>query len=148
MTVFEFDVQPRDAAGSGAIDRVNKALLKAVGKRMETHRITRSEIAKRLDVDKSVVSRWLRGNQNITPRTFGEILWALDFDFEVVLEDLLDGSDNTGSVHIQSVRLSGPDHKVFFQSDDSVRSSGSRRSPARFVPTSTPCTVNHKDKGN
>lgn len=99
MTAFEFDISPKDAAGVFAVDRVNESVLRAVGARLKSSKITKSEIAKRLGVDKSTVSRLLRGNQNITARSLGELLWALDFDFDLVLRDLLEQRHNHGSIH-------------------------------------------------
>ena len=136
MSYFEFDPDPKGMAGAGAVDRVNKALLLAVSKRMQSHRMTKTDIAKRLGVDKSVVSRWLRGNQNMTPRTFGEILWALDFDFKIALEDLMETGDNTVSVHSENPKSQSMPHTTLYKQIGNSTSSGSRQTQAKFVPNS------------
>lgn len=47
--------------------------------RMEEMGITQSELAKRLDMDESQVSRIIRGKRNITLKTLAKIEIALDF---------------------------------------------------------------------
>ncbi|MGY6704902.1 helix-turn-helix domain-containing protein [Roseinatronobacter sp.] len=94
MTKFEVAIDPKDAAGAVAIDRIHQALLKALAVRMKTDKITRSDIAHRLGIDSSVVSNCFEGNQNISARMVGEILWALDYDFEIVLHDVKEGPNS------------------------------------------------------
>jgi|GEM_PF-2815488 len=91
MTTFEVTIDPKDAAGAVAVDKINQALLKALAVRMKTDKITRSDIAHRLGIDSSVLANCFKGNQNISARMVGEILWALGFDFDVVLHDATEG---------------------------------------------------------
>lgn len=97
MKTFEFAVSEKEFNGAKGITRVNKFILRLLAKRMKEQKITRKELAARLQLDKSTVSRMLRGNQNLTSRTIGEICGALDFEFDLVERDLLyEGRNHTG----------------------------------------------------
>lgn len=88
MPVFSLDISPVEADGADAIDAVNRRLLHLVNGRIRDKKTTKTEIAKRLGVNKSTVSRMLRGNQNLTIRTLGELLGAIDYSLtDIVAED-------------------------------------------------------------
>ncbi len=89
MELFDLGVSERDAAGGDAIDTINRAVINALVQRIKERSMTKSGLAKKLECNRAAVSRLLRGNQNLTARTIGEILWALDFDLASLnLKDL------------------------------------------------------------
>ena len=88
MSAFELDLDPKSSAGADSIDLVNRRVLAALRTRLRERKITQKELAAKLGIDKSTISRLLRGNQNITARTLGELFWALDFAYDISLLDL------------------------------------------------------------
>jgi hypothetical protein len=50
---------------------------------MELRKVTNAGLSRKLDKDPGYVSRTLAGKMNLTLRTMGDILWALDSSFEV-----------------------------------------------------------------
>lgn len=108
MTTFEFEVTRKDQDGAEAIFKVNKFLLTLLAKRMTDQNMTRSKLAEKLEVDKSTISKILRGSQNVTVRTLGEICGALDFDFDLVARDLLPNAGNNGDLRTRKPRLETP----------------------------------------
>lgn len=73
-----FSITPKERDGSAAVHSFNKVLVSELLAALRAQDISRAELADRLGVDKSYVSRLLKGNSNPTPRTLGEILGALD----------------------------------------------------------------------
>lgn len=118
MTTFNFDVSKKEQDGSDAIFKVNRWLLKLFAKRMRDEGMNRKKLADLLEVDKSTVSRLLRGNQNLTSRSIGEICGALGFDFDLVEQDLHCPKRN----HIVTVFISNsaPDAQPPFPSGASI----------------------------
>ena len=88
MTTFEFDLSQKEMDGADAIYKVNNFILSLLAQRMKEQGMTKKKLADILEVDKSTISRMLRGNQNLTARSLGEICGALDFDFSLVAKDL------------------------------------------------------------
>lgn len=88
MTTFDFDLSKKELDGASAIFKFQSFLLHLLGQRMKEDGMTRKDLAAILELDKSTVSKMLRTNQNLTERTFGEIVGALDFDFDLVPKDL------------------------------------------------------------
>lgn len=66
------------------IAKVGKAITIAALDERQNSGITQQSIANKLNVNRSVINRWLRGGANLTLRTLAEIAWALGF--EIVFE--------------------------------------------------------------
>jgi transcriptional regulator with XRE-family HTH domain len=81
---YELKVDDRQKAGSRFIAKVGKALTLAALDARATSGFTQQAVAQKLNVNRSVINRWLRGGANLTLRTVGEIAWALGF--EIVFE--------------------------------------------------------------
>lgn len=79
---FSFKTKPKDRAGNRAISMVSRELIKAAILEKKRSNITQKEIAERLDVDKSQITKILSGKSNLTLRTMGEFLYALGWEFE------------------------------------------------------------------
>jgi transcriptional regulator with XRE-family HTH domain len=102
MTTFEFDLSQKEMDGADAIYKVNNFILSLLAQRMKEQGMTKKKLADILEVDKSTISRMLRGNQNLTARSLGEICGALDFDFSLVAKDLTrSGSNGTRNKIVQ-----------------------------------------------
>lgn len=126
MNAFSLDVSPKEADGADAIDVVNRRVLTLVYKRIRSGHTTKAEIARRLGVNRSTVSRMLRGNQNLTARTIGEILGAIDYSLsDLVTVDRLKDRQNIPMHHhftsIQSNHAHDDGHSSPTPSDFSVR---------------------------
>jgi plasmid maintenance system antidote protein VapI len=86
VTSFSFDISEKDLAGAQFISKASRRLIAAFVQKMRTEKLTKQQIADLLDVDKSTVSRMLRGNSNLTLRTIGELAWAMDVDPDLALQ--------------------------------------------------------------
>ena len=86
MTSFSFDISEKDLAGAQFISKASRRLIAAFVQKMRTEKLTKQQIADLLEVDKSTVSRMLRGNSNLTLRTIGELAWAMDVDPDLALQ--------------------------------------------------------------
>jgi predicted XRE-type DNA-binding protein len=86
VTSFSFDISQKDLAGAQFISKASRRLIAAFVQKMRTEKLTKQQIAELLDVDKSTVSRMLRGNSNLTLRTIGELAWAMDLDPDLALK--------------------------------------------------------------
>lgn len=76
---FELPIPPRSRAGSRLIGRVRKQLILAA---INSH-VSQKYIADKMQVNRSVINRLMRGTANLTLRTVGELAWALDLDVNV-----------------------------------------------------------------
>jgi DNA-binding Xre family transcriptional regulator len=94
MTAFDFGMTDKEIDGAAGVDIVNRRVIGALIKRLADKSITKGQLAEKLDIHRSQVSKLLRGDQNLTARTIGEILGALDFDFDVCLEDRRSSNGN------------------------------------------------------
>jgi hypothetical protein len=80
MDYFDLDISDKDLAGAMNISRRNRELIALYLDAVRTRKLTKIELARRLGVDRSVVSRMLKGSANLTFRTEGELLWAMGVD--------------------------------------------------------------------
>lgn len=80
MTSFDFEISEKDRAGADFVQKAGRRLQEVFVRKCQDEKLTKVEVARRLDVDKSTVSKMLSGNANLTLRTLGELCWALDVD--------------------------------------------------------------------
>ena len=88
MTSFDFDIPEKEISGADTIIRFGRKLAHAFSKKARSEKLTKAEIAQRLDIDKAAVSRMLAGSSNLTLRSFGELCWAIGVRPELHLEDV------------------------------------------------------------
>jgi transcriptional regulator with XRE-family HTH domain len=74
---YKMKISKRDRSAGRFKSRVHRALMKAVIAAKTEKGMTQSQIAELMEVDKSVVSRILNGQGNLTLKTIGEISWVL-----------------------------------------------------------------------
>lgn len=85
MPSFRITVSPKRRAAARFISTVRRAFQRAVAEERAKGGINQSEIGRRLDVHRSVISRELRGIQDMTLGRVGELAWALELDPVFVL---------------------------------------------------------------
>lgn len=99
---FEFDIDPKEAASAEFMTRVHRILLREMTKAAREKRISRADVARILNLDKSVVTRALNGTSNLTIRTVSDLCWAIGVTPELEVRDAqLDAGCN---VPMQSVQ--------------------------------------------
>lgn len=74
---YKMKISKRDRSAGRFKSRVHRALMKAIIAAKTEKGMTQSQIAEMMGVDKSVVSRILNGQGNLTLKTIGEISWVL-----------------------------------------------------------------------
>lgn len=77
---YELKIDPKDRAAGRFIGTVRKQLITAALDEKRETGITQSAVAAKLGVARSVISRLLRGEANLTLRTVAEIAWALGWE--------------------------------------------------------------------
>lgn len=113
MTSFQIAVSPSRRAAGRFVSRVRRALQRALVEEGEHNGITQSEIARSIDVHRSVISRELNGRQDITLGRVAELAWALgrDIEFELVERETPEGSNVAvvppGALDVRSEPLPG-----------------------------------------
>ena len=92
---FELKISPKDRAAGRFIGTVRKALIKAALDEKDRSGITQQAIAQKLNVNRSVVNRLLRGDSNLTLRSVAEIAWALELKpvFELEPHKIISGTN-------------------------------------------------------
>ena len=78
---YRLEISPLQQKAGRFIGSVRDAFLSAIyDERKSGNRITQQSIAKKLDVDRAVVNRWLSGDANLTLRTIAHLAYAIDRD--------------------------------------------------------------------
>ena len=113
--------------GGRFLASIRSELRKIWSQRMEAGELTQAEIARRLDLSKSRVSRLLSGEGNLTIRSAGALAAAMDFDLKVTSVDTSvrpsesEISDTSENTTIEYVRIRNTDldelrvNKTIFQ---------------------------------
>lgn len=82
---YELKIDPKKRAGSRFIGKVRKALISAAVDEKAASGINQQQLADALGVNRSVITRMLKGEGNLTLRSVGEIAWALGWDPDFTL---------------------------------------------------------------
>ena len=82
---YELKIKPKDRAAGRFIGRVRKNLIDALIEEKKLSGINQQKLASALGVNRSVVTRILKGDSNLTLRSIGEIAWAMGWEPELVL---------------------------------------------------------------
>lgn len=80
MTSFDFDISEQELAGAQNITAASRRLIAAFVAKCRSEKLTKAKLAERLGLNKSQVSRLLRGDANMTLRTEGELYWAMGYE--------------------------------------------------------------------
>ena len=86
MTSFQIILSPKRRASGRFVAKVRGALQKALAEEGVASGLTQSEVARKIEIHRSVVSRELRGRQDITLGRVAELAWALgrEINFDLV----------------------------------------------------------------
>ncbi|MBU1375906.1 MAG: helix-turn-helix domain-containing protein [Alphaproteobacteria bacterium] len=79
MPSFQLTITPSRRAAARHINNVRRSLQKAFA-REAAEGLTQSEIARRLDVHRSVINKELRGAKDITHGRVGELAYAMGYE--------------------------------------------------------------------
>lgn len=79
-------VSPKALAGARLISDALREMHRAFGHERAERRLTQTQIAERLGVNKSAVNRWLNGRENLTLRSLAELAWAMDHEVVIRFE--------------------------------------------------------------
>ena len=95
---FSLKISAKDQATGRFKSRVNWAMVMAVVKAKKRRNVTQSQIADKMGVDKSTLSRIINGQGNLTLKTIGDISWALglrpDITFTEVQHEGMDRANH------------------------------------------------------
>ncbi|WP_210115127.1 helix-turn-helix domain-containing protein [Roseovarius aestuariivivens] len=84
--LFDLGVSEKDLHASDFMARTNRKLIAAFLSEAHASGLTKAELARRIGVDRSVITKILRGKSNLTERSIGELAWALGYDAELQLK--------------------------------------------------------------
>lgn len=84
---FRISLPPHRRAALRHISTVRHALLKAMEEEMDKQKLTQSEVARMLGVNRSVINRTLNGSRDITTGRVAELAWALGREIEFSLPE-------------------------------------------------------------
>ena len=76
MPSFRITISPSRRAAARHVSDVRRKLLRALAEE-KANGVTQSEIARRLDVHRSVINREFRGQRDISVGRIGELAWAM-----------------------------------------------------------------------
>jgi hypothetical protein len=74
---FQISITPKERAAGRFVSRVRRALQKALTEAEIEHGTTQSDIARAIGVNRSVISRELRGHKDLGLSRVAEFAWAL-----------------------------------------------------------------------
>lgn len=74
---FEFEIDPKEAASAEFMTNVHRILLREMTKAAKQNKVSRTDIARILNVDKSAITRAMNGKSNLTIRSISDLLWAI-----------------------------------------------------------------------
>jgi transcriptional regulator with XRE-family HTH domain len=77
MTSFQITITPSKRAAGRFISHVRRAIQKALAEEEKKRGITQSQIAREIGVNRSVISREIRGHKDLTLGRIAELAWAL-----------------------------------------------------------------------
>ena len=98
---FRFDIEPNEQAALDFISEVHELLATAYKFRAEDG-LTKAEVARRLDTNKSWVTRLLGEPSNITLETLAKVADALEFEPQLKLHPHEQGHFSQPNIHWNS----------------------------------------------
>jgi 1,6-anhydro-N-acetylmuramate kinase len=74
---LQITISPKERAAGRFVERVRRAIQKALAEEHAKSGITQSDIARTIGVNRSVISREIRGHKDLSLSRVAEIAWAL-----------------------------------------------------------------------
>ncbi|HIJ61791.1 MAG TPA: helix-turn-helix domain-containing protein [Rhodospirillaceae bacterium] len=86
--IFRLAIDPKSEKAADFIGEVRAELGRVLAELAEAG-ISKSDVAKRLEIHRSAVTRRIRGTENLTLRTLAEMAWAMNRDivFQLAQQD-------------------------------------------------------------
>jgi plasmid maintenance system antidote protein VapI len=88
MTSFQIPIKPRRRAAARFVTGVRRKILKALEEENQKRGLKQTDLARAIEVHRSVVNRELRGKKDLTLGRVAELAWAMDrspfFDLQVL----------------------------------------------------------------
>lgn len=78
MSSYQITITPNKRAAGRFVSRVRRELQKALAEEEKANGTTQSDIARKIGVNRSVISREIRGHKDITLSRVGELAWAMN----------------------------------------------------------------------
>jgi transcriptional regulator with XRE-family HTH domain len=107
---LQITITPKERAAGRFVSRVRRAIQKALAEERAKNGITQSDIARAFGVNRSVVSRELRGHRDISLSRAGEYAWVLNRIPQFGLQERTNaaGSNLPPPVSIDRLNLAPP----------------------------------------
>ena len=74
---FRITISPKDQVAGRFVSRVRRELQKALAEEAKKRGLSQSDLARAIGVNRSVISRELRGHKDLTLSRVAELAWAL-----------------------------------------------------------------------
>ena len=74
---FRITISPKDQAAGRFVSRVRRELQNALAEEARRRGLTQSDLARAIGVNRSVISRELRGHKDLSLSRVAELAWAL-----------------------------------------------------------------------
>jgi transcriptional regulator with XRE-family HTH domain len=74
---FRITISPKEQAAGRFVSRVRRGLQKALAEEAQKRGLTQSDLARAIGVNRSVISRELRGHKDLSLSRVAELAWAL-----------------------------------------------------------------------
>ena len=107
---LQITITPKERAAGRFVSRVRRAIQKALAEEHAKNGITQSDIARAFGVNRSVVSREIRGHRDISLSRVGEYAWVLNRIPQFGLQERTNaaGSNLPPPVSIDELNLTPP----------------------------------------
>jgi transcriptional regulator with XRE-family HTH domain len=97
---FQVSITPSQRAAGRFVARVRRSIQKALAEETQKNGITQSDLARAIGVNRSVISREIRGHKDITLSRVAELAWALGRKPSL---ELLEPSRTVESNHVPQI---------------------------------------------
>jgi plasmid maintenance system antidote protein VapI len=87
---YELKISPKKRAASRFIGKVRKALVSAAIDTKKDSGLTQQQLALALGVNRSAITRMLKGEGNLTLRSVGELAWAMGWEPDFTMNRRVD----------------------------------------------------------
>ncbi|KLN61875.1 hypothetical protein WH96_06260 [Kiloniella spongiae] len=99
MNSYKYKIDPRDGAYIKSLNKVHFEWANII-EDFKSQGVTISDLAKKLGVNKSVLSRRFKGESNVTLKSLSDIAWLSGKDLEIKYTDRSSQSNRVGTKYI------------------------------------------------
>lgn len=111
---YRIKIDPRSLMFANFAQEVRDTLVDQINGHIANSGLTKAQLADRMGVHKSVVTRGLRGDQNLTLRSIVDFCWALGVRPVLSVVPLEEQDQRAGTAHTLSgeARMGNPDDEL------------------------------------